>query len=92
MGKAMKKKQISEADLQPEDNKNHDSNVSPQEKSDLRKSAGETPGDESEIDAEEASLDDSDEDGDPLNEGNLKTDRFGEDLDLPESEEVDEEE
>jgi hypothetical protein len=71
----------------------HDkSSVTASERALLEKSAGQTAGDESEMDVQEASLDRTDEDGAPLNEGNLSTDRFGEDLDLPESEEVDEEE
>jgi len=61
------------------------------EKADLRKSASQTPGDESEWDVRHSALDETDEDDEPLNEGNLSTDRFGEDMDLPESEEVDEE-
>lgn len=65
--------------------------VSREEKILLRQSANETPGDEEEADVREAALDSTDEDGTPLNEGNLRTDRFGEDLDLPEEEEVDEE-
>lgn len=68
------------------------SNVSFTERNLLRKSARQTPGDESEEDVRESALDRTDEDGDPLNEGNLLIDRFGEDLDLPEEEEVDEEE
>ena len=56
--------------------------ISRQEKTHLRRSATQTPGDE---------LDRKDAEGDRLNEGDLLTDRFGEDLDLPESEEVDEE-
>jgi hypothetical protein len=68
------------------------SDVSRTERILLQKSASQTPGDESEEDARGASLDGTDEDGTPLNEGSLATDRYGEDLDLPESEEVDEEE
>jgi hypothetical protein len=47
--------------------------------------------DESEADVRGATLDSTDGDGDPINEGGLATDRFGEDLDLPEAEGVDEE-
>jgi hypothetical protein len=68
------------------------SNVSASERKLLQKSADQMPDDESEEDVREAALDSTDEEGAPLNEGNLETDRFGEDLDLPESEEVDEEE
>jgi hypothetical protein len=67
------------------------SNVSRSERELLSRSARQTPGDESEMDVRSASLDRKDNDGEPLNEGDLLTDRFGEDLDLPESEEVDEE-
>jgi len=58
----------------------------------LSRSANQTPGEESEMDARGASLDRKDNEGEILNEGDLATDRFGEDLDLPSSEEVDEEE
>jgi len=75
--------------LEDQDDK---SSVTASERALLKKSAGQTAGDESEMDVKEASLDRTDEDGARLNEGNLLTDRFGEDLDLPESEEVDEEE
>ena len=68
------------------------SNVSESERLLLQKSATQTPGDEEEKDVTIISLDKTDNEGAPLNEGNLLTDRFGEDLDLPEAEEVDEEE
>jgi hypothetical protein len=73
------------------DDEDQDTNVSTTEKALLQKSASQTPGDESEIDVQESTLDRFDEEGEPLNEGDLADDRFGEDLDLPESEEVDEE-
>jgi hypothetical protein len=69
-----------------------ESNVSQTERMLLQKSAAQTPGDEEEKDINLISLDKNDNEGVPLNEGNLLTDRFGEDLDLPEAEEVDEEE
>lgn len=69
-----------------------ESNVSQTERLLLQKSAAQTPGDEEEKDINLISLDKNDNEGIPLNEGNLLTDRFGEDLDLPEAEEVDEEE
>lgn len=69
-----------------------ESNVSETERSLLQKSATQIPGDEQEKDVTIISLDKTDNEGAPLNEGNLLTDRFGEDLDLPEAEEVDEEE
>jgi hypothetical protein len=68
------------------------SDVSASERELLRKSATQMPNDESEEDVRASALDSEDNEGAPLNEGNLETDRFGEDLDLPESEEVDEEE
>ena len=68
-----------------------ESNVSEAERSFLQTSATHTSGDEEEEDARNISLDKNDNEGTPLNEGNLLTDRFGEDLDLPEAEEVDEE-
>jgi hypothetical protein len=74
------------------EDQNDKSSVTPSEKALLKKSASQNPDDESELDVKESSLDRTDEDGAPLNEGDLLTDRFGEDLDLPESEEVDEEE
>ena len=67
-----------------------DGNVSPLERTLLHKSSVQSP-DPEELDVEAMSLDNTDNEGAPLNEGNLLTDRFGEDLDLPESEEVDEE-
>ena len=69
-----------------------DSNVSESERILLQESASQSPGDEEEEDVKIISLDRTDNEGAILNEGNLMTDRFGEDLDLPESEEVDEEE
>ena len=66
-------------------------NVTEEERTLLRKSATQTLNDEEEMDADEMSLESKDNEGAPLNEGNLKTDRFGEDLDMPESEEVEEE-
>jgi hypothetical protein len=66
------------------------SDVSETECSLLQVSATQTPGDEAERDISIISLDKNDEEGAPLNEGNLLTDRFGEDLDLPEAEETNE--
>ncbi len=63
------------------------SNVSETEK-DLLRTSARNPPDEDEQNIGVLSLDGSDKDGDPVNEGNLQTDRFGEDLDLPESEET----
>ena len=69
-----------------------ESNVSESERNLLQESATHSPGDEEEEDVRIISLDKTDNEGALLNEGNLITDRFGEDMDLPESEEVDEEE
>jgi hypothetical protein len=69
-----------------------ESNVSNIERSLLQKSASQSPGNEDDKDVKIISLDRTDNEGAPLNEGNLITDRFGEDMDLPEGEEVDEEE
>ncbi len=68
-----------------------ETNVSGLERKLLQKSATQTPGDEEEKDARMICLDKNDNEGAPLNEGNLLTDRFGEDLDLPAAEEVDQE-
>lgn len=65
-------------------------NVSEAERLLLQKSATQTPGDEEEKEVTLISLDKTDNEGAPLNEGDLLTDRFGEDLDLPEAEQVDE--
>src|ERR1700733_14299882 len=53
--------------LEDQDDK---SSVTASERVLLKKSAGQTAGDESEMDVKEASLDRTDEDGAPLNEGN----------------------
>ncbi|HXB42663.1 MAG TPA: hypothetical protein VNV85_01330 [Puia sp.] len=66
-----------------------ESDLSENERSLLHACASQTPGDVDEKDINIISLDKNDNEGDPLNEGNLLTDRFGEDLDLPEAEEVD---
>ena len=68
-----------------------ESNVTSEERTLLRKSATQSLNDEEENDINQMALDAKDNEGVVLNEGNLKTDRFGEDLDLPEAEEVDEE-
>jgi hypothetical protein len=73
------------------DLEDEESDVTDEERELLRKSATQTLNDEEESDVNAMALDRKDNEGAVLNEGNLKTDRFGEDLDLPESEEVDEE-
>ncbi len=74
-----------------DDMEDDESNVTAEERTLLRKSATQTLNDEEESDIQAMALDSKDNEGVALNEGNLKSDRFGEDLDLPESEEVDEE-
>jgi hypothetical protein len=59
-------------------------NVTSQERLDLLRSAEETPGDEEAMDKRAAALDSTDEEGDKLNEENLETDQWGEDMDIPE--------
>ena len=68
-----------------------DADVSPLERSLLAKAARTGPDSEDEV-LNEASLDSIDEDGDPLEEKTLKNDLSGEDLDVPGSEEDNEEE
>jgi hypothetical protein len=74
------------------DQQDDEGDVTDVEKSLLRQSASQSPGDEEAASLKAMALDETDEEGAPLNEGNLKTDLFGEDLDLPEGEETDEEE
>ncbi len=61
---------------------NPDSNVSPSEKRDLTISANDMPT-EDDIHLREAALDDTDNDGTPLNEGSFKKNLTGTDLDVP---------
>jgi len=60
---------------------NPDSNVSTTEKEDLAITAHDMPGDDENL--REAALDNTDEDGTPLNEGSFKTNITGTDLDVP---------
>ena len=71
---------------------NTESNVTEAERTLLQKCASHSPGDEDEEDVKIIALDQTDNEGAFLNEGNMITDRFGEDMDLPEAEEVDIEE
>jgi len=75
-------------DEDDDDDTDDESNVSKTERKLLQKAAVQTPGDEDEAAVRAAALDRTDEDGTPLEESNLLKDRFGEDLDLPEAEEV----
>jgi len=68
-----------------------DNNVSDAERAMLQQSASQSLGNEDDKNIKIIALDKFDEEGALLNEGNLSTDHFGEDLDLPEGEEVDEE-
>jgi len=65
-----------------------DSNVSAAEKEDLEDAAMNMPT-EDDINLRKATLDDTDEEGTPLNEGSFKRDTSGSDLDVPGSEEDD---
>ncbi|HVB02921.1 MAG TPA: hypothetical protein VNE41_04295 [Chitinophagaceae bacterium] len=59
-------------------------NVTPEEIKFLQRSEEETPGDEEAEARRTAALDDVDEDGEKLNEENLETDQWAEDMDFPE--------
>ena len=67
------------------------SNVSSAEKKLLKKAAGH-PATEETTDIDKMVLDESDEDGDLLNEKSLRTDRYGNDLDIPGTEADDDDE
>ena len=67
---------------------NSDSNVSETEKEDLEKTANEMPAGDN-INLQEASLDNTDDEGTPLNEGSFKNDTAGTDLDVPGTEQDD---
>jgi hypothetical protein len=96
--KEMQDATISSADEEGSDifiedeNLDRDYNVSRLERSMLEKSASGASFDQAEKDIRAISLDRTDKEGDPLNEGNLATDHFGEDMDLPESEEIQDDE
>lgn len=70
---------------------NSDSNVSETEKEDLEKTANDMPtGDD--INLREAALDNTDDEGTPLNEGSFKNDIAGADLDVPGADQDDDDE
>ncbi len=73
--------EIFDDDLDEEVEDSSDSNVSTAEKEDLAISANDMPGDDENL--REAALDNTDEDGTPLNEGSFKNDISGSDLDVP---------
>lgn len=70
---------------------NPDSNVSETEKEDLENTANDMPTEDN-INLREASLDNTDSEGTPLNEGSFKNDIAGNDLDIPGVEDDDEDE
>ncbi len=74
-----------------EDIEDDDSNVSSAEKNDLDISANDMPT-EDEINLREAALDNTDDDGTPLNEGSFKKNLTASDLDIPGAEDDDDEE
>jgi hypothetical protein len=59
-----------------------DSNVSKQEKEDLEETANDMPTDD-DLNLRRAALDNTDDDGAPLNEGSFKKNITGDDLDVP---------
>ena len=78
-------------DLNEVIDENSDSNVSETEKEDLEKTANDMPaGDD--VSLREAALDNTDDEGTPLNEGSFKNDIAGTDLDVPGSEQDDDDE
>ena len=78
-------------DINDEVENDLDSNVSASEKEDLEDAANNMPTEDN-INLREAALDNTDEDGTPLNEGSFKNDVSGTDLDVPGADEDDEDE
>jgi hypothetical protein len=72
---------IYEDNIDEEIIESEDSNVSQTEKDDLRKSANDMPGDDENL--RRAALDNTDDDGEPLNEESFKKNVSGTDLDVP---------
>ncbi len=72
---------IYEENIDEEIIESEDSNVSETEKEDLRKSANDMPGDDENL--RRAALDNTDDDGTPLNEESFKRNVTGTDLDVP---------
>lgn len=66
-----------------DDEQSNDSDVTAEERQDLERSANVTPGEEDADNLRRATLDNTDEDGDPLNEGSFGEDVSGSDLDVP---------
>jgi hypothetical protein len=72
---------VFEEDIDEEIRESPDSNVSQTEKDDLRRSADDMPGDDENL--REAALDNTDNEGTPLNEGSFKDNVTATDLDVP---------
>lgn len=79
-------------DEEDEEDINSESDVTEEERQDLEASANTTPGDEDADRLRRASLDSTDDDGDPLNEGSFGDETSGADLDVPGTELDDESE
>lgn len=75
-----------------DDLENDDSDVTDEERRDLETSANVTPGEEDADALRRATLDSTDDDGDPLNEGSFGEETSGADLDIPGAELDDENE
>ncbi|MCF6407888.1 hypothetical protein L3C95_33685 [Chitinophaga filiformis] len=79
-------------DEDDEENIDNESDVTDEERQDLENSANVTPGEEDADRLRRASLDSTDDDGDPLNEGSFGEETSGADLDVPGAELDDENE
>ena len=73
--------ELFDEDIDEDIKNNPNSNVSKTEKEDLRKAANDMPGDDENL--REAALDNTDDDGTPLNEGSFKKNISATDLDVP---------
>lgn len=82
---------IFDDDIDEDIEESSDSNVSEEEKTDLRRSANDMPT-EDDINLRRAALDNTDEDGTPLNESSFKNNITGTGLDVPGAENDDENE
>ncbi len=79
-------------DEEDEEDIDRDADVTEEERQDLEASANITPGEEDADRLRRASLDSTDDDGDPLNEGSFGDETSGADLDVPGAELDDESE
>ena len=77
--------------LEPDDLLDSDTNVSREERIALARVGGREAGTEDDV-LDEAALDSTDDDGDPLNEGSFGRDVSGDDLDIPEADDGEEDE